>query len=117
MRYKEFIAVLIICCVAGCNKNDNTVSNLTNSAPVIQGIISIPDSVVLGASCLVEVFAADSDGDKLTYMWESPGIISGSGSTIYYTPNSCCGAPKIMVTVKDSKGGSHDTVITVPTKG
>jgi hypothetical protein len=117
MKYKEFVAILVICCAAGCNKNENPVSDRANSAPVIQAIISIPDTVKLGASCLVEVFAADSDGDKLTYMWESPGIISGSGSTIYYTPNSCCGEPKIIVTVKDNRGGSKDTVITVPTKG
>jgi hypothetical protein len=117
MRYREFVAVLIICCAAGCGDNKNPVSDSNNTAPVIKSIISIPDSVKLGASCIVEVFAADSDGDKLTYTWESPGIISGSGSTIYYTPNSCCGAPKIMVTVKDNKGGSRDTVITVPTKG
>ena len=65
---------------------------------------------------MLEVFAADPDGDKLTYEWESPGIISGGGATIFYTPNSCCGEPKIMVTVKDNKGGSEDTVITVPAR-
>ena len=120
MKYKIIAVVMIICCAAGCKNTENPVSPGNNHDPVIKAIISIPDSVEAGKSCLVEVFAADSDGDNLTYEWESPGIISRSpsqsGSQVFYTPNSCCGEPQIKVTVKDNKGGSKDTVITVPTK-
>jgi hypothetical protein len=121
MKCKVIAAVIIICCVAGCKKTENPVSSGTNHDPVILAFISMPDSVEPGKSSLVEVFAADSDGDNLTYEWESPGIISRSasqkGSQVFYTPNSCCGEPKIKVTVKDNKGGSKDTVITVWAKG
>jgi hypothetical protein len=120
MKYKAIAAVIIICCAAGCKNKENPVSPGINHDPVIQAITTIPDSVEEGKSCLIEVFAADSDGDNLTYEWESPGIISRSGSQsgsqVFFTPNSCCGEPKIKVTVKDNKGGSKDTVITVPAK-
>jgi hypothetical protein len=121
MKYQITAAVMIICCAAGCKNTENPVVPGTNHDPIIKAIISIPDSVEEGKSCIVEVYAADSDGDSLTYLWESPGIISRSpsqiGSQIFYTPNSCCGEPRIKVTVTDDKGAFKDTVITVPTKG
>ena len=120
MRKKEFIAAIIIFCALGCDKNENPVTPGINHDPIILSIFSIPDSVEEGKSCIVEVVAADSDGDSLTYLWESPGILSRSpsqiGSEVFYTPNSCCGEPQIKVTVSDNKGGSKDTIITVSTK-
>jgi hypothetical protein len=121
MKYKVIAAVMILCCAAGCKKTDNPVTTGINHDPVILAITSTPDSVEEGKSCIVKVVAADSDGDSLTYEWETPGILSRSPSQIpsqiFYTPNSCCGEPRIKVTVTDNKGGIKDTIITVPAKG
>ena len=114
MGYKEFVAVLIICCAIGCNNNENPVSNGNNSAPVIQALTFKPDTIVAGESCVVICTAVDSNNDNLTYEWETIGYIYGSGSSVYYTPSACCGAPQIIVTVKDGRGGSTDSQFTVP---
>jgi hypothetical protein len=125
MKYKVIAAVMILCCAAGCNKTENPVTPKvtpgSNHDPVILSVTTIPDSVEEGKSCLVEVLAADSDGDSLTYEYLTPGIISRSPSQppseAFYTPNSCCGQPQIIVTVKDDNGGRKDTMIVVPAKG
>jgi hypothetical protein len=114
MGLKVFIASFIILCALGCGNNTNPVSHGNNSPPVIQAISFFPDTIVAGESCLIEVKAVDSDNDKLTYEWNTPGSISGSGSKIFFSPGSCCGAPKIVVTVSDGNGGSIDSGVVVP---
>jgi hypothetical protein len=115
MVYKKIVAFLIFFCAIGCNK-ENPVVVGNNSDPIIKAIVFIPDTLVLGESCLVKVIAADPDSDKLTYEWETVGNITGSGKSVAFTPNSCCGEPDIKVTVKDNKGGIKDTIVIVPTK-
>ena len=109
MGYKKFFAVLIIYCVIGCSNNEN---------PVIEAITFIPEIILAGESCIVTCTAVDQDNDKLSYEWETIGNIardsSGDGSSVFYTPNSCCGAPEIIVTVKDGRGGRADSQFTVP---
>jgi hypothetical protein len=116
MRYKAFFAVLIIFCAAGCNNKENPVSYENNKAPIIQAVVFNPDTVPLGESCIIKVIAVDPDSDKLTYQWETAGNISGSGKSVVFTPNSCCGEPDIKVTVRDNKGGLKDSVVIVPVK-
>jgi hypothetical protein len=90
----------------------DTVTN--NSAPVIQAITFVPEKVLAGQSCIIKCTAVDSDNDKLTYEWESVGNIAGSGSSVIYTPNSCCGNPMINIIVKDGRGKSIDSIFAVP---
>ena len=143
MRYKEFVAVLMICCFIGCFNEENPVSDSTNPdpvilnpvdstkqdsliqntvsdsinyAPVIQTITSVPDTVVAGESCLIKCTVIDSNNDELTFEWQTTGNIAGSGSSIFYTPNSCCGQPQIIITVTDGRGGSADTMYNIPFK-
>ncbi len=119
MRYKEFVAVLIMCFVIGCGNNESPISSSNNSAPIIQAVTFIPDTVVLGRSCLVTVDAVDPDGDQIIYEWESIGVISGAGdgASVWYTPNACCANPLIMIHIKDGRGGSKDSTVIVQTKG
>jgi hypothetical protein len=123
MKSMAITAVILLCFAAGCNKTENPVTPLPgiNRDPIILSVITIPDSVEEGKSCIVEVNAADSDGDKITYEFLTPGIISRSPSQppyeAFYTPNSCCGQPQIIITVKDGNGGQKDTMIVVPAKG
>jgi hypothetical protein len=110
MGYKEFVAVLIICCAIGCSP----VSTGENIAPEIKAITFTPEMILAGESCLIKCTAVDSNNDNLTYEWESVGYIYGSGSCVYYTPSSCCGVPRIKVTVKDGRGKSIDSSFSVP---
>jgi hypothetical protein len=116
MRYKEFFAVLIICCAIGCNNTKNPVSSSNNSAPIIQAVIFMPDTIKLGESCMIEVNAVDPDSEKLSYEWETVGNISGKGSIVWFTPNACCGSPSVIITVRDGNGGSRDSLVIVPIK-
>jgi hypothetical protein len=121
MRYKAFFGVLTICCVMVC-KYENPVSDSNktapadNSAPVIESVTFIPDTILAGESCLVKCTAFDPDDDDLSYEWETIGNIAGSGSSVFYTPNACCSSPAITVTVTDVWGKSTFSKITVPFK-
>jgi hypothetical protein len=116
MRYKEFVAVLVLCCAGGCSKNGNPVINSNNSAPIIQSVTFNPDTVIAGKSCLVQCIAVDPDSDNLSYHWESVGTMAGSGSKRIFSPGACCGAPWLVITVEDGKGGITDSAVTVPFK-
>lgn len=116
MEHKNVVAILFTCCIIGCNSNKYPVSNPDNSVPVIQAVSVSPDTITAGKSGLIVCKAFDPDNDNLSYKWESPGIINGSGYSIFFTPGSCCGQPIIKVTVEDGKGGSVDTTIQVLTK-
>jgi hypothetical protein len=113
MKYKGVVAILFICCVIGCSNNENPVSSGDNSDPQILAVTFSPDIIRAGESCLVNCKATDQDNDNLSYKWNIVGNISGSGSSIFYTPSACCGQPIIEITVEDGKGGSVDTMITV----
>ncbi len=118
MRFETFCAILIIGFATACN-DENPVSDVNNSSPVIQAITFNPDTVIAGHSCMVECTAVDPDNDNLSYEWNTIGNISGreeGGARVYFTPNSCCGLPEIILTVKDGRGGSVDSQFTVPFK-
>jgi hypothetical protein len=116
MLYQNVVAILCICWIIGCDSNENPVSDPNNSAPQILAVSVSPDTIIAGKSGLIECKAFDPDNDNLTYKWESPGNINGSGSSIFFTPGSCCGQPIIKVIVEDGKGGRIDTVIQVLTR-
>jgi hypothetical protein len=116
MKYKELVAVLIICCAAGCGDKGNPVTSGNNTDPVIQAVTFMPDTIGLGESCLIEVKATDPENDNLKFKWETVGNISGSGSVVYFTPNACCGSPSVTITVDDGKGGTKDSLVIVPIK-
>ena len=118
MRFEIFAAALIICYATACN-NKNPVSDVNNLPPVIQAIIFRPDTIIAGQSCIVKCIAVDPNNDKLSYFWNTIGNIAmegGDGSSVYYTPNSCCSEPKIQLTVKDGRNGEADTLFDVPFK-
>ncbi len=114
MRYKEFIAVLMLLGAIGC-MNKNPV-NSNNTPPIIEAVTFVPDTILLGESCLIKINAVDPDNDKLTYEWQTVGNINGNGSKIFFTPNACCGSPSVIITVNDGKGGSKDSLVIVPMK-
>jgi hypothetical protein len=114
MCCKNVFLVFIILCILGCGNNDNPVSTVNNSNPVIQSVTFSPDIIRAGESCIIHCEAFDEDNDKLSYQWETVGPTSGSGASIFFTPSACCGLPIIILTVDDGKGGSVDTMITVP---
>jgi hypothetical protein len=114
MRYKDFFVVLMLCCVLGCSEKENPVSDGNNSAPEILAVTFIPDTIVAGESCLIQVKAVDPDSDNLSYEWESVGSIAGSGAMVIFSPGSCCAAPWLFLTVKDGKGGVTDSAVQLP---
>ena len=114
MKLKVFAAFLIICCAAGCgNETGSAIADQDETAPVIQAITVVPDTILAGESCLIKCIAVDENGAQLTYEWSTSGNIAGSGSSVYYTPNSCCGQPQIIITVSNGRN-SIDTVYNVP---
>lgn len=117
MKLSIVISTILLFLVAGCSDSGNgTPVDPNNTKPVIKSITFIPDTVIAGKSCLIICEVVDQENDKLEYFWESPGSIDGSGENVYFSPGSCCGAPIVTVTVKDSNGGKTDSSVTVPFK-
>ncbi|MBN1602775.1 MAG: hypothetical protein JW915_14290 [Chitinispirillaceae bacterium] len=114
MKLKILFVLLTIWCFTGCNNSETPVSNADNSDPVIIAVSFSPNPVTAGRSCLITCKASDQDNDNLSYKWVTVGNVSGSGSSIFYTPSACCGQPVIEITIEDGKGGSVDTIVNVP---
>ncbi len=79
-----------------------------NAAPQIHAIYAIPDSVSPGATIDVSAQVYDSDGDALTYKWESNfgAAAPGSGATAKWTAPATRGAYAVRLTVSDGRGGN-----------
>ena len=114
MKYMVLFAILTIGSIIGCSNSGGPVSTENNTAPVIVSVTFVPDTIIAGESCLIQVEAVDSDGDKLSYEWESVGSMAGSGPKVIFSPGSCCAAPWIFITVKDGKGGVTDSAVHLP---
>lgn len=77
----------------------------TNHPPVITEFTAEPDTVLIGGSCTLTVYAEDADGDDLTYSYKvSNGVIVGQGDVVLWYAPEREGVYVISVTVKDMKG-------------
>jgi hypothetical protein len=96
----------------GCSK---VVENRINSNPEIVSLTTSSARLGLGQPALIRCVATDSDGDALTYIWESSDggpldPVSGAGNEVVYTTHTCCGGmTEITVTVNDGRGGTVKT--------
>lgn len=76
-----------------------------NNDPVINRITAYPRKIHLGSESEINCFAADPDGDTLSYNWSSFfGSISGSGTTITWTAPTSAGNYYITCEVNDNRG-------------
>jgi len=85
-----------------------------NSPPDILSMTAATDRI--GPSTLSEVVceAVDSDGDELTYVWESPvGQIRGTGPNVQWNAPEDEGLFRVTVTVDDGRGGVVEQSISV----
>jgi hypothetical protein len=89
-----------------------------NHDPIITSL-EIPSSLPAGYSTTFACTVSDSDGDAVTYQWNSTaGTLEPSISNeAYWTAPETSGPVRIMLTVQDARGGSdvrHDTVMVIP---
>ena len=90
------------------------IAELTNTDPSIISLTAAPNPVNEDETSQVSVIATDPDGHELNYSWSvSDGTISGTGSTVTYTPPDVNQqvAFIISVTVTDGFGGSDSTAM------
>jgi len=87
-----------------------------NHPPEIISITAIPTVVGPGESSIITVVASDSDGDILSYIFESTGgTISGSGNVGTWIADTNTGKFTVFVNVfdgKESASGSVDITVT-----
>jgi hypothetical protein len=77
-----------------------------NRAPVISELKADRTNFNPASDSQFTCIASDPDKDPLTYAWAaSDGRFSGEGATVTWTAPERLGACKIMVTVRDDKGG------------
>jgi hypothetical protein len=95
----------------------NTVVVSANNPPVINSLGANPGTVDIPAgSSQVTVTATDPDADPLNYSWSADaGLITGTGSTVTWTPDglSADTTVTVSVTVSDGHGGSDSDSITI----
>jgi hypothetical protein len=85
-----------------------------NQAPTISSVAAADSTVSTGEDTTISLTATDPDGDTLTYSWTATdGDITGTGSSVVWTPPSTPGTYIITVTVSDGKGGSHTSSTSV----
>ena len=97
--------VLLFLILVGCTDVErNSPPRIESFTPPDEQVVSVPDEVIE-----FSVTAADSDQDKLEYLWESWGVgelkESKSAKTTWRAP-SYEGTATIRVTVSDGQGGT-----------
>lgn len=95
----------IYCMSSGGNPTPTPVNNPPTVA------LNLPPTVALGDDLPVNAVGNDSDGDTLTYSWNTPsgmaGDLGGIGGTVEFDNPSDVGQEKTFtVTVNDGKGGT-----------
>ena len=86
--------------------------------PVIKSLTANPEIIQAGEYSVIICDANDTDGDELTYSWESSsGAIEGSGNHIIWTSpesvGSSVGSSTVSCTVEDGNGGTDEAVVSV----
>jgi hypothetical protein len=109
---------LDISVVAGQGQGSATITVSLNTWPVISDVAANPTRVDAGQAVALNVVAADSDGDALSYLWscDCQGTFSDTTAinpsftlTAVPTSNACT----VTVTVQDGKGGSDTGSIAI----
>ena len=105
------MSVLFVTCVS-CGQ--------PNHPPVILDTIANPETVFIGETSDIFCDAGDSQGDPITYHWETTGgTIIGTGSNVTFQAPNEPGTYNITVSVDDGKGKTDTDyillVVTVPT--
>lgn len=102
---KIFISALsiVILLFVGCG---DTSTEPTNSAPVISSLSADLSSLLIGEITTITCVATDSDGDVLSYTWESNGVtLEGNSNTASWIADEGSGTFTITCTVNDGNGG------------
>ena len=82
--------------------------------PVIKSLTANPEIIQAGEYSVIICDANDTDGDELTYSWESSsGAIEGSGNHIIWTSPESVGSSTVSCTVEDGNGGTDEAVVSV----
>lgn len=98
------IAALGILFFLGCG--DSPPTEPTNSAPVISSLSAEPSSLLIDDISVLTCVATDSDGDVLTYTWESNGAtLEGNSNTADWIADEGSGTFTITCSVSDGNGG------------
>ncbi|WP_234121510.1 Ig-like domain-containing protein [Clostridium hydrogenum] len=109
----------VYCISSGGNVNPTPTPEPTpapvNNPPTVT--LNLPPTVALGDDLPVNAVGNDSDGDTLTYSWNTPsgmtGDLSGIGGTVQFDNPSDVGQEKTFtVTVNDGKGGTATATAT-----
>ncbi len=106
-----FILLFVVTVIlAGCGGG----GLINNSPTIISFIIDPPSPIEVNQDTTITCYAADPDGDILTYTWtKDGGTISGCDSTITWTAPNTTGTYTITCTVSDSKGGEDIETINI----
>jgi len=117
------ISIMLIFLFNACSEDSPTADD-QNHPPVIASLVANPDTIKTGATTALTCNATDSDGDNLTYVWDSgSGAINGSGSSVNWVSPNTAGAYYVSCKVQDGNGGedadSVDIVVEqqIPTQG
>jgi len=90
--------IVILGLIAGCGEESS------NSPPVIDSFEASSTDVVTNSEVTLRVFAADADGDELTYTYQSiGGTISGTGNVVIWIAPATAGDYTITVDISDGE--------------
>lgn len=85
-----------------------------NYPPEISNLTANSDTIEAGHNTIITCYAADQDGDQLTYTWtKTEGTISGSGSIVAWTAPATAGTYTITCSVSDGKSGEGSKSISI----
>jgi hypothetical protein len=100
-----FAAVLTI---SSCEKT-------IHSIPVIDSLRITPDTVDAGGIAMISVVASDADGEDIAITYSpAAGLVSGTGTPVYWLAPAIGGTYAIAVNVTDATGNiitKYDTLI------
>ena len=100
-----FIAIILISIFNACSDNPTGNEDI-NHPPQITSLVSNPDTIETGATSALTCNANDSDGDNLTFVWDTgSGAINGSGSSVNWVSPNTAGAYYVRCKVVDGNGG------------
>ena len=87
-----------------CSPSSNP--NPENANPTILELTANPDTVDTEDTSILTCNASDSDGDELTFVWESiSGSINGSGNNVTWLSPDIVGTYYVICKVLDGNGG------------
>jgi len=118
-----FYLILLVPLFYACSE-DSTSTDVQNHPPAIVSLVAIPDTTETGTTTALTCNATDSDGDNLTFVWDSDaGAINGSGSNVNWVAPNTVGTYYIRCKVVDGNGGEDDDSVNIvvvqqlPTQG